>query len=245
MTRMSNKDQSETLEKAWKKFYKRDFEAALSLFEEIMEESETPEVLFGRACALFRSEEYEEARKAINNLIKSDMKNTKYLHTRAMLSGAEEKTKEAIKDLERVVSLVPDHVEAWCDLGGAYMLNKDYIRANDCFDKCIDLDKSYPDAWLGKGLVALEKKEFKRAIEFLNVAIKIDGKNLTALLARAEANFSSSQKQEAQGDIRKILSLNPDIFREDAAENGRLNNDLDDDDNVDEDTDYEAYKLEE
>lgn len=240
MTKTTKQDQSAALEKAWNRFNKKDFEGALGIFEDLFDESESQEALFGRACALFRCEEYEEALKDLNALIKLEPKNTKYIHTRAMLLGADEKTKESIKDLEKVVSLEPDSIEALNDLGGAFLIHKEYVKANNCFDRCIELDTSCPDAWLGKGLVALEKKEWDQAIEFLNAAIKLDGKNLIALLARAEAFILSNNKQEAQKDIRKIVSLKPDIFSE---ASGMDEEEKDADDDADEDEDFDSFKL--
>ena len=244
MGKTTKKDKPSPLEKAWIKFNKKDYEAAIGLFEEVLDEGESVDALYGRACSLFRSEEYDDALKDLSSLVKSDPKNTTYLHTRAMIYGAEEKFKEAIKDLEKVVSLDPESMEAWCDLGGTYLLQKEFNSASACYERCIDLEKSCAEAWLGKGLVALEKKEWKRAIEFLNAAIKLDSKNLLALLARAEAHFSYNQKKEAHRDIRKVNAIDPELLKG-ASDQGKPEHetDYDEDDEVDENTDYESYKL--
>lgn len=243
MTKPAKQDIARALEKAWDAFYKRDFDGALEQFEEIMEEDDSAAALFGRACALFRCQENDGALKDLNALLKMDPKNTTVLHTRALVYGDEEKYKESIRDLEKVVELLPDSVEAWCDLGGACLLKKDFPRANDCFDKCIDLDKSCPDAWFGKGMVALEKKEARRAIEYLNAAIKLDGKYLLALLARSEAHFLFKQDKEAQSDLSKVLSLDPDIFKnaELDGEDQRDDFDSDDEETLDDSSELESF----
>ena len=245
MAKTPKQQQVSDLEKAWARFKKRDFEKALALFEEIMEENDNEEALFGKACCLIRCDEYEEAMKDLNTLLKNNPKGSRYLHARSMVYGAEEKLKDAIKDLEKVVEGAPEALEARCDLGGAHLINGDFSKASECFDTCIDIDRTCPDAWFGMGMVALEKKEPKRAIEYLNAAIKIDGKYLLAILARAEAYFTSNQKKEGIRDLRKALSLDPNIFKhaESAGEDDVEAYDNDDNDTINEDQDFESFKL--
>lgn len=244
MVKAQKKEESSGIDKGWALLKKGDFEGALAVFEELLEQEESLEALYGRACSLFRNEEYEAALKELSNLIKSDPANHIYLHTRALVYGADERIKEAIRDMEKVVDLSPNLAEAWCDLGASYVLQKEYSKANDCFDKCIDLDKSCPNAWFGKGMVALEKKEYKRAIEFLNAAIKLDGKNLLSLMARAEAFIMSNKKAEAQKDISKLLSLEPGLFNnnDDPSHGVDDYNDNAGDDSLSPDDDYDAFK---
>lgn len=213
MSKASSRDLPKALEKAWAKYYKGDFDAALEQFEELVEVESNPDTLYGRACALFRCQENEGAIKDLNALIKSDPNDIRALHTRALVYGDEEKYKEAIRDLEKVVSLKPGSLEAWCDLGGACLMNKDYAKAGDCFDKCLDLDKTFPEAWFGKGMAALEKKEARKAIEFFNAAIKLDGKYLLAIMARAEAHFMFKQKAEGLKDVARATAIEPEIFK--------------------------------
>jgi tetratricopeptide (TPR) repeat protein len=245
MAKTPKQEQVSDLEKAWARYKKRDFEKALALFEDILEENDNAEALFGKACCLIRCDEHEEAIKDLNTLLKKNPKDSRYWHARSMVYGAEEKLKDAIKDLEKVLELASESVEAHCDLGGAYLLDGDFTKANDSFDTCIDIDRTCPDAWFGKGMVALEKKEPKRAIEYLNAAIKIDGKYLLAFLARAEAYIMSNQKKEGLRDLRKALSLDPNLFKhaESAGEDNIEGYDNDDNDTINEDQDYESFKL--
>lgn len=244
MVKTSKPDQLSGLEKAWSRFKKKDFEGALGLFEEILEEKHDAEALYGRACALFRCEEYDDSLKDLNELLKEDPKNSLVLHTRALVYGACERLKDSIKDLEKVVTLKAESVEAWCDLGGAYLLKKEYALANEYFDKGIDIDKTCPDSWFGKGMVALEKKEYKKAIEFLNAAIRLDAKFLLAILARAEAYFMTNQKKEAALDVARANAIEPGIFSSSGSDNDSGGDyDEEDDEAMDEDQDFDSFKL--
>ncbi len=248
MAKTPKQDQALSLEKAWAKFKKKDFEGALGMFEEFLEDNDSEEALYGKVCCQIRCDEYEDAMKDLNILIKKNPKDVKALHTRAMLYGAEEKIKEAVRDLKQILEMAPDSVEARCDLGGAYLIQGDHAKANDCFDACIDIDTTCPDVWFGKGMLALEKKELKRAVEYLNAAIKIDGKFLLALLARSETFFLSNQKKEALQDISKALSIDPNIFKnsESAVEADEADGfDNDDNNAIDEDQDFESFKMDE
>lgn len=242
MTKASSTDLPTALEKAWVKYYKGDFDAALEQFEGLVEVESNPDTLYGKACALFRCQENEGAMKDLNALIKSDPNDARALHTRALVYGDEEKYKEAIRDLEKVVTLKPGSLEAWCDLGGASLMNKDYVKAGDCFDKCLDLDKSCPEAWFGKGMIALEKKEARKAIEFFNAAIKLDGKYLLAILARAEAHFLFKQKDEGLKDVARAAAIDPRVFKnaeQDDDDGGGYDND--DEESMDDDQDMETF----
>lgn len=46
---------------AWERFYKKDFDGALELFDAAREGHNDPSANFGRACALFRISDHEGA----------------------------------------------------------------------------------------------------------------------------------------------------------------------------------------
>ncbi|MFP4064193.1 MAG: tetratricopeptide repeat protein [Bacteroidales bacterium] len=212
MAKASRQKKKITPEMAWERFYKKDFDAALEMFQALIAENPNDaKALYGRACALFRVSDHEGSLADLNALIKADPGNTAALHTRALLYGADEHYDRTLKELKKVAELEPDNGEVWCDMGGTYLLLEDYTNAGVCFERASDIDKSCACSWFGKAVVAMQQKQYKKAIEYLNIVLRLDGKHSLARMARAEMAFSEGKKNEAIKDIRKLLSEDKDF----------------------------------
>ncbi len=212
MAKASRQKKKMTPEMAWARFYKKDFDAALEMFQTFIEENPNDNAaLYGRACALFRISDHEGSLADLNALLKADPGNTEVLHTRALLYGADELYDRTLKDLKRVAELDPGNGEAWCDMGGTYLLLEDYTNAGVCFERASDIDKTCACAWFGKAAVAMQQKQNKKAVEYLNIVLRLDGRHTLAKMARAELAFSEGKKSEAVKDIKKLLSEDKDF----------------------------------
>ncbi len=197
---------------AWERFYKKDFDGALELFDAAREGHNDPSANFGRACALFRISDHEGALAELGGLIRADSKNAAAYHTRAMIYGADEHYEKALKDLQKVTSLQPDNMEAWCDLGGVYLTLSKYAEAAECFERSAGSGMGCSCAWLGKALVALYQKQYKKSVEYLNIAIKQDASQPLAHMARAEVYFLTGRAKEGAKDMGRALLLDKDFF---------------------------------
>ncbi len=203
-----------TVEEAWKLFQKSRFDDALAVFNTILASGTDHAASYGKACALFRTTDLEGALAELTSLLKADAGNTAYRHTRALVYGAAEQYDKALRDFQKLLEVQDDNGEAWCDLGGLYLVLEDYAGAKSCFERSADIDKSCACAWFGKGVVALQTREYKKAVEYLNIAIKLDSKHSLAFMARAEAAFGSRLKKEALKDVVKALSLDKDFLED-------------------------------
>lgn len=202
------------IEEAWKLYKLKKFDDALGIFNELLDKGKNEEALYGRACAFFRTTDFEAALGDLTELIKKDSQSIKYLHSRALIYGANEQYDKAIKDMQKLSELFPDNGEVLCDLGGLYLILEEYSKARECFERSADIDKSCPCAWFGKGMVALFLKEYKKANEYFNIAIKLDAKHSLSYMARAEASFGNGQKKEALRDVKKALSMDKGFFKD-------------------------------
>lgn len=203
-----------SIEEAWKLFNLQKFDDALAVFNELLSKGKNEEALYGRACALFRTSDFEAALNDLTALIKQDNHSLRYMHSRALIYGANEQYDKAVKDMQKLSGLFPDNGEVLCDLGGLYLIMEEYNKARECFERSADIDKSCPCAWFGKGMVALFHKEHKKAVEYFNIAIKLDAKHKLSYMARAEALFHSGKKSEALKDIKKTLNMDKGFFDE-------------------------------
>jgi tetratricopeptide (TPR) repeat protein len=239
---MSKQECIKLIELAWEQFEKKDFQSSADSFEEVLDvEDENVDALFGRACAQFRIQDFDAAEKDLNKLIKINPSDFKALHVRALIKGADENIEGAVKDLEKVVEIDPENAEACQDLAFSYFAIEQYGKAAETFDKLVELHKNCPQGWCGKGLVALYKKELKKAIEYFNLAIKAEPNYLLALLARGDAYMEMSKISDAQRDIKKVLGIEPKVFDKKSEDND--NDDDDDDDNMDDDAEIEEFEL--
>lgn len=242
MTKSPKKRESGFLEQAWHHFFKGQHELALTHFDQVTAAADKADAMYGSACAYFRQEAFEEARKTLTRLLKENPRHGKGYYLRGLSYGAEHMLDAAIRDLRKATELLPQAHDAWCDLGGALLLSGQMAEATVCFEKSTDLEKTCPVAWFGKGMAALLKKNHKAAIGFLNIALKLDGKFLLALLARAESHLLLSQKTEAYKDLHKAIQLDADLpdalglsseKAEDASTDGDEDAPLDDADDID------------
>ncbi len=214
MVRKSNNEKLSNIDEAWRLYNGKKFDDALTLFDKALESGTDKGALYGRACSLFRTTDLEGALADLSELLNLDSKNAKYLHTRALIFGANEEYDLAVKDMQYLFELHPDNGEVCCDLGGLYLIMEDYDKAGIFFERSADIDKSCPCAWFGKGIVALYKKEYKKSVEYLNITLKLSPKHVLALMARAEASFCLGQKKEALKDVLRSLSLDKGFFEE-------------------------------
>jgi tetratricopeptide (TPR) repeat protein len=247
MKKPTNTETNIMLEQAWKKFDKRQFDAAEDIFSAILDnDNSNVEALHGMAGCLLRKKDAPAALKLYNQLEKLDGENAKTFHLRALAYGAGNKHEKAVEDLEKAIELTDDGFEAYLDLGGTFIVKKDYKRAAQCFEKCINLDGKCSEAWIGKALLAHINKEQKAAIEFINIALKLNPKSLLALLIKTELLLDMGKKADVEKEVKKIMAIDPNIFKSATNDDDEL--DEDDEDDLDDDDDYEkdedAYRTE-
>ena len=225
------------LEQAWKKFGKKQFDAAEDIFSAVLDnDNSNIDAMHGLAGCLLRKKDARAALKIYNQLEKLDGENGKTFHLRALAFGASNKHGKAVEDLEKAIELADDSFEAYLDLGGTFIVNQDYMRAAQCFEKCINIDGKCSEAWIGKALLAHINKEQKAAIEFISIALKLNPKSLLALLIKTEVLLEMGKKADVEKEVKKILAINPDIFKSDHKDDDEED---DDDDDLDDDDDYE------
>jgi tetratricopeptide (TPR) repeat protein len=233
-----NPETEKTLEQAWKKFNKKDFDSADELFATIAEEdSSFKEALYGRSACQLRKKDFNQAIEHLDRLQELDPEDYKTYHVRALCYGGDEDYEMALKDLQKAIDIAGDRHDLYYDMGGTLLAAKEYKRAAQYFEKCIDIDNKCYEAWVGKALAAYFNKEMKAAFEFANIALKFNPKSIMALLLKTEVLMETGKKDDAGKEVKKILALDAEIFKARQAETEETEGE-------DYDMDEDAYRTE-
>ncbi len=227
---LKKKQPQSLIEKAWSMFFKKNYEGSGEVFTEVFEKDNVNDALYGRACACFKLQEYENALEDLNMFLKKDPKSYKGFHLRGLVKGSLNKPGKALSDLEKTVELNPDYADGYYDMGGCYLILKDYQNAYDCFERSLSRNNSSSEAWFGKGMASLLKKEYNKAIEYFTIAIKLDKKLVLAILGRCEAFSAMGKMKEAHKEWNRAKKLDSSISELNNKTQGDQNDDRDFDD---------------
>jgi tetratricopeptide (TPR) repeat protein len=168
--------------------------ADLEVFEPQFPLSPQPKLL-----KAFIYRELGDTDKQLENLsaaMGSQPSNPDFLKWRGMLLVQKNRYAEAQRDLMEVRALADDaEVETY--LGLCYHHKGDLDSAYLSFNKAIELNPTYLGAYLYAGSTALISEDYPLSLEYLNLALRIDGKNPDVLFYKGVALAELKQMDEA------------------------------------------------
>lgn len=118
---------------------------------------------------LAQNKHYDEALSLISSAIAKDSSNYQLSVDKANIIQMSGNTSGAI-DAYRAILQKNNAPSVWINLGNSLRLQSQYKSALDCFQKAIELDPNYADAYLYKGLVCEAIGEFKKAHDSWQIA---------------------------------------------------------------------------
>ena len=89
---------------------------------------------------------------------------------------------------------------------------KEYNAALVDFNKAIERDPNYAEAYFGRGQTYTKKGEYDAALADLNQAIKLNEKDARPYEWRAWVNWHQGNRKLAIGDYTKVIELEPTAF---------------------------------
>ncbi len=85
------------------------------------------------------------------------------------------------------------------------------VAAMELYSKVVDLDANNYEARIGRGVLSLEGKDYKRAVEEFTAAEKIDGTRPASALGLAEVHFHRKQFNKAIRHYTQCLKLDDQL----------------------------------
>jgi tetratricopeptide (TPR) repeat protein len=110
-------------------------------------------------------------------------------------------------DDERVDGEGGASIAKYLDLASQMRARKQYPPALELYSKVLELDRANYEALIGRGVLFLETKDYKRANDEFRAAEKVDPNRAAALLGLAEVHFHRKQFNKAISYYTQCLKL--------------------------------------
>jgi tetratricopeptide (TPR) repeat protein len=140
----------------------------------------------------------------------------------AIASGKKDKIEEGVQSLEQAVNLYPKFVDAYMQLGAAYMDLQKWDKAAPAFTKALELDPKAANAFFALGEIYLREKKFEDAEKNLLQGLQLAETSAPAhlTLGRTYWEMGSKIKETEQArplldksyaQAKRAIELNPNV----------------------------------
>jgi len=206
-------DFSDILDEVAQRLARREYSAALELFERLPEEEANKiEVRIVRASILNAAGRTNDARQIANAIIAVDAGNTEALMILADAAAIEGRERDRRTFLDRVIGIDPANVRALNDLGNINLGNQNIRSAAGYFDRALAADPNNGDALVGRAAVHRYNREPRNAEMLLNRAIGLYPAWAAPLQERARLYGGAGFYTDALEDLNHALRLEPDNY---------------------------------
>ncbi len=154
--------------------------------------------------------EYKKALEAYDKYLIIYPRNIKTLYNRARTYDKLGRQQEAKEDLDNLLKLEPNHLQARITLGEIDFAAENYEGAYYAFNKAVESHKQSSLAYVYRAKANQKMGQIKKAYSDYNVAIRLDAKNGIAYLYRGTLFVSQKKKTSACKDFAKAKKLGVD-----------------------------------
>ncbi|MBN1226315.1 MAG: sulfatase-like hydrolase/transferase [Deltaproteobacteria bacterium] len=122
----------------------------------------------------------------------------------------------AIEQFEKVISLTSDqsaHIITHTNLGTAYEMLGMYPKAQEEYQRSLELDPNYLVAHINAGNVFLKTHQIEKAIQSWQKALEIDPYNVNAHYSLSRAYVGQQSFDKAIDHLQEVIRLEPDFIK--------------------------------
>ena len=143
------------------------------------------------------------AREASSTIPKEARK--AYEHSATLAKRGE--TELAIDELKRAIAIYPNYVQAYNDLGVAYMKLDRIEDAIVALERCTTIDPKAFNPRLNLGIANVRRQDFATAEPHLRTAVAIDATTPLAHLYLGITLWKTGRAEESEDELQRALSL--------------------------------------
>jgi len=136
--------------------------------------NEEKQIMLSKVDVLNKSMQFQESFLILNQVIKKTPDDIEFRYARSIVATQLNKTKLAQQDLEAILTLQPNHIDALNTLG--YLLISEpqqYQRAEQYLTKALALSPNNPSVLDSLGWLYYKKGDYQKALQMLQQAEKI------------------------------------------------------------------------
>jgi tetratricopeptide (TPR) repeat protein len=146
-----------------------------------------------------------------SSAISTKNSNAKDFYDRGLAKTERGDYQGAIADFDRVISIDPQIIEAYCDRGLARIGLQDLNGALADFDLALKIDPLHADAYNRRGNVLAMQGNLQGAVENFSQALQIDPNFVDAYYNRGLALSEHGDLKGAIADYNESIRLEPDF----------------------------------
>jgi tetratricopeptide (TPR) repeat protein len=135
--------------------------------------------------------------------------NPELFRWRGSLFLEKEQFEKAKSDFTLVKNFTDD-AELETNLGLIHYSLGHFDSALVCLNKAIELDVTYPASYIYAGSFCLQENQFERGLEYLNLALRIDSSNRTAIFYKGVALVELKRTEAGCSCLRKAFTAGED-----------------------------------
>ncbi|MCL2042624.1 MAG: tetratricopeptide repeat protein [Treponema sp.] len=203
----------ETLTEVSRLMERREFTAALALFDTISAEArQTTERQLLRASLLNAAGRPADARSIASGIVSREPDNVDALLVLASSAALTGNEREQRTSLDRVLRADPQNLKAHSDLGYIALQTNSVRTAAGHFDRALAIDPNYREALVGRAIAYRYSGDLRRSEQLLNQAIRQNPQWATPYHERARLYKGAGFPEDALLDLDTAKSLEPENY---------------------------------
>ncbi len=198
-----------------RQYLEHDYSSALENYKKVMEldnKKIEPYIFIGYIYFQGENPDVDKAIEYYQKGLQLNPKNKKLLNLLSLAYLKKDETEKAVEALLKITALEDDK-KVWFQIGKIYEANEDIEKAKEAFDKAIEIDENYFDAYKEMAEMLFASEEYEQAIPYLEKATKIQPDNEILQDKLAKCYHIAGKLDAAIKQYKSVINEKPNNLR--------------------------------
>lgn len=157
--------------------------------------------------------DYSRALLTLEDILVKQPDNLKAQEMKINILVEEDRTKDALRDIEQHIAMYPGHPEYVYLRGVLYLQKEKFSKAIEDFDRAIQMDmpgEYLSKVYLNRGLAHYHNQDYEEAEADFSEVLTLDPKNAAAYHGRGMVKYDTQEYEEAIVEFQHALKIEGD-----------------------------------